>query len=257
VALGEAAAQHQQALDRRDHEFQEVQDRLVATQNELRSALQTLAQAQSTIQELNEQRSVLEARHKTTAAQLDDTSQQLQARTAELEAEHARRMDEQKQQEQFAKRLRVVYDQLVEQLQDDIQAETVTVKQNGDHLLVRIAGTATFRQGRATVRRQGRVMLQKMSRVLGEHPDSQLNVEGHTDAMPLNAELRQSLGTNWELSTARALYVIHYLRKLGIAPERLVAEGYGPYRPLVSNETPEGRTQNRRIEIIVRPTVQS
>jgi chemotaxis protein MotB len=96
-----------------------------------------------------------------------------------------------------------------------------------------------------------------MSRVLGEHPDYQLNVEGHTDAMPLNAELRQSLGTNWELSTARALYVIHYFRKLGIAPERLVAEGYGPYRPLVSNETPEGRTQNRRIEITMRPAVQS
>jgi chemotaxis protein MotB len=75
--------------------------------------------------------------------------------------------------------------------------------------------------------------------------------------MPLNAVLREHWGTNWELSTARATYVIHHFRKFGVSPERLAIEGYGPHRPLASNETPEGRTQNRRIEIIMRPSAKS
>ena len=137
------------------------------------------------------------------------------------------------------------------------QPETVMVKQNGDHLLVRMAGGAIFTQGKASLRRQGRVMMRKMSRILGKHPDYRINVEGHTDDLPLNSELRERWGTNWELSTARAISVIHCFRKLGVAPDRLAAEGYGPHRPLVSNKTPAERVQNRRIEIIVRPLVQS
>lgn len=203
------------------------------------------------------QRVEWEELYKTTAARLDDTSRQLQDRTAEVEAENARRLAAQQQQEQLAMRLKGVHDQLVEQLQKEIEAETIMVKQNGDHLLLRMAGGALFTQGKAAIRRPGRVMLKKMSRVLSEHADYEIHVEGHTDNMPLNAALRERWRTNWGLSTARAVSVIHCFHKLGVAPDRLKAEGYGPYRPLVSNETPAGRIQNRRIEIIVRPTAKS
>jgi chemotaxis protein MotB len=250
MALEQAAEQHQQALEARDQDLRAAQD-------ELRSTQQTLAQTQESLQDLRVQRVELEERYKATTAQLDDNARQLQVRTAEVEAENARRMAEQQQQEQLAMRLRGVHDQLVEQLQDEIRAETVMVQQNGDHLLVRMAGRATFAQGKTSMRRQGRMILQKMSRILGVHPDYEIRVEGHADAMPLNAVLREHWGTNWELSTARATYVIHHFRKFGVSPERLVIEGYGPHRPLASNETPEGRTQNRRIEIIMRPSAKS
>ena len=95
-------------------------------------------------------------------------------------------------------------------------------------------------------------MLRKISRVLENHPDYHINVEGHTDNMPLNATLRERWGSNWQLSTARSVSVIDCFERLGLSAERLTAEGYGPYRPLMSNETSQGRRQNRRVELIVR-----
>lgn len=73
-------------------------------------------------------------------------------------------------------------------------------------------------------------------------------VEGHTDNVPIKTE---RFGSNWELSSARAFSVIHHFLRGGIAPERLVAHGYGEFRPLASNETEEGRAKNRRIEITI------
>lgn len=100
-------------------------------------------------------------------------------------------------------------------------------------------------------------MLQKISTVLQTFPAYEVHVEGHTDSMPLNSELREQWRSNWELSTARALSVIHCLQMRGVAPLRLTAEGHGPYHPIASNETRAGRVQNRRVDIIVRPSQHS
>jgi len=73
-------------------------------------------------------------------------------------------------------------------------------------------------------------------------------VEGHTDNLPIHTK---EFPSNWELSTARAISVIRYLEEKGINKERLSALGYGEYRPLVSNNTPENRAINRRVGIII------
>ena len=84
--------------------------------------------------------------------------------------------------------------------------------------------------------------------------DKAIRVEGHTDNVPIAPSLRVRFATNWELSTARATAVVRYLQdKAGIAPDHLIASGYGEYRPLSPNTTPEGRAQNRRIEIVLVP----
>ena len=72
--------------------------------------------------------------------------------------------------------------------------------------------------------------------------------EGHTDNIPIHTSLFKS---NWELSSARAFSVIYYFINKGIAPERLVAHGFGEFRPAYSNETESERAKNRRIEITV------
>jgi len=78
-------------------------------------------------------------------------------------------------------------------------------------------------------------------------------IEGHTDKVPIK---RSGWKSNWELSTARALSVLHYLEKdEGISPERLSAIGYGEYRPVASNDSRDGRKQNRRVEIVILPNV--
>lgn len=74
-----------------------------------------------------------------------------------------------------------------------------------------------------------------------------LRVEGHTDAMPIHME---EYASNWELSAIRAVNVLRYfLEKGNIPAERLAAVGFGQYRPLIANDTPEGKAQNRRIEV--------
>lgn len=78
-----------------------------------------------------------------------------------------------------------------------------------------------------------------------------IQVEGHTDNMPIETAQYPS---NWELSTLRAVNILRYLQRKGdIPPERLAAVGFGEYQPIASNDTPEGRKKNRRIEIMFRP----
>jgi len=81
-------------------------------------------------------------------------------------------------------------------------------------------------------------------------PKNKIVIEGHTDNIPIKSGGRYS--SNWELSLARSLSIVHYLTEFeGIAPERFVPAGYGEYRPLYPNDTPEHRALNRRVEIVI------
>ena len=69
--------------------------------------------------------------------------------------------------------------------------------------------------------------------------------------MPIGPELRNRFPSNWELSTARATGVVRYLVAQGVNPNSISAEGFGDSRPVASNDTPQGRGKNRRVEIII------
>jgi chemotaxis protein MotB len=87
-----------------------------------------------------------------------------------------------------------------------------------------------------------------------ENKNQQIAVEGHTDDVPLGAGLRTNFPSNWELSAARAAAVVRFLQKEGgLEPQRLSVRGYSYYKPIASNDNEEGRRQNRRIEIILKP----
>ena len=89
---------------------------------------------------------------------------------------------------------------------------------------------------------------------LSEVKDRAISIEGHTDDVPIGAELSRKYATNWELSAARACTIVRYLReKVGIDPAVLSATGYGEYQPIAPNESEEGRAKNRRIEIVLVP----
>jgi len=82
-------------------------------------------------------------------------------------------------------------------------------------------------------------------------PDLNVGIEGHTDNQPIQYSGWKS---NWELSAARALSVLHYLAdEKGVAPVRLSAIGYGENQPVASNDTKEGRKENRRVEVVILP----
>lgn len=109
-----------------------------------------------------------------------------------------------------------------------------------------------FDSGRDVVRKEAKDTLHKVSEILNRDViDSNIAVEGHTDNEPIQ---KSGWRSNWELSSARALAVVHYFIDEGaIDPSRLSAVGYGEHKPVALNDTPQGKQQNRRVEIVILP----
>ena len=111
-----------------------------------------------------------------------------------------------------------------------------------------------FDFGKARISRDGRKVLAKVGEAMAGTQDMQIRVIGHTDNVPIRRAYRAKFPSNWELSVTRAAAVARYLQhKSKIDPGRLEAVGRSFYAPLASNDTKEGRAQNRRVEIILTP----
>ncbi len=151
-------------------------------------------------------------------------------------------------------KLKGTYDQLVGNLKEQINDGQVQITQLAGRLSVNMVDKILFNSGEANVKPEGEKVLLKVGTALKTIQDKAIRVEGHTDNVPIAGSLRERFPSNWELSTARATAVVRYLQeKAGIPPERLIAAGYGEHRPIAPNLTPEGRAQNRRIEIVLVP----
>jgi len=115
-------------------------------------------------------------------------------------------------------------------------------------LVISLKDTEFFDSGKAIVRPESMVLLDNISAAIGQYSNS-VRIEGHTDNQPIKTVLFPS---NWELSTARATNIVHYLVKThDLPPERLSAIGYGEYRPIADNRTEEGRQKNRRVDVVL------
>jgi chemotaxis protein MotB len=115
-------------------------------------------------------------------------------------------------------------------------------------LEVHLGEKILFPSGRATIRPEAFPLLDKLAQTLLLVPNL-IRVEGHTDNVPINTP---QFPSNWELSTARAASIVRYfIDHHNFSPTRLSAAGYGEYRPIASNDTPEGRALNRRVDIII------
>src|SRR3989441_9223708 len=111
-----------------------------------------------------------------------------------------------------------------------------------------------FDSGKAEIKPQGKDVLGKVGQVLLGVKDKQIRIEGYTDSVPIGVALRQQFPTNWELSAVRATTVLRFLEeKAGVDGKTLAAVGYGPSRPVASNDTTEGKAENRRVEITLTP----
>jgi chemotaxis protein MotB len=141
------------------------------------------------------------------------------------------------------------YDELVGKLEEEIQRGEVKISELKGKLTVNVVDKILFDSGKATLKGNGLKVLQQIGDVLKTAADKNVQVEGHTDNVPISTP---QYPTNWELSMARATTVLHFLHnKVGIPGERLSAVGFGEYQPISSNSTPAGRAQNRRIQIVL------
>jgi chemotaxis protein MotB len=139
-------------------------------------------------------------------------------------------------------------------LKDEIAAQEIELVELEDTLKVVFIDKILFDSGSVEINAKGRNILLVVADSIRENKNQPVVVEGHTDNMPLGPTLKERFPSNWELSAARAAAVVRFLQKQGrVQPKRLSARGYSYFRPVESNQTKEGRRQNRRIEIIFGP----
>ncbi len=141
---------------------------------------------------------------------------------------------------------------LEEKLQKEIGDKQVRLEMAERGLAIIFLAEVLFDSGKAKIKEEAMPILDKVAVVLKESVgDRDIGIEGHTDNEPIKYSGWRS---NWELSTGRATSVLHYLvDEKGIEPKRVSAIGYGEYRPVASNDTSEGRQQNRRVEVVILP----
>ena len=210
----------------------------------------------------------LETKSNQTQAQLEQDKRDLQAQISKLQSDKNRLLDtieglktelnqeklavQQKEREvsELDKTRMEIESSLKEQIaQRDIKLEEIEGK-----LKVTFVDKILFDSGSVTIKPKGQEVLLKLADSFRDGQDQNIVVEGHTDNVQIGSALLDRFPTNWELSAARATAVVRFLQEKGnIAPERLTASGFGFYRAVATNETPEGRKQNRRIEIILVP----
>ncbi len=169
----------------------------------------------------------------------------------ELEAKIA---DMSKEKEAEISRLTDTYDKLVVDMEKEIEKGQIKIVQLEDRLSVSMVDKILFPSGEAQITPEGVKILERVGSVLKNTQNKTIRVEGHTDNVQIHPKLQKKFPTNWELSTARATNVVRFLQeKVGIESVRLQAVGMSEYHPVQSNKTEEGRSQNRRIEIILLP----
>jgi chemotaxis protein MotB len=155
------------------------------------------------------------------------------------------------QQNQQLQYMNSTYQQLNQSLQSEVSADQVQVKQLQNRLQVTMINAILFPEGGWELNQNGRQELNKVIPALQGISGKQIVIQGYTDNEPILAPLAQRFPSNWDLAAARAVQVVRYLESQGIDPNELSAVSFGKYHPIAPNDSPQGRSQNRRINITI------
>ena len=225
---------------------QKTFDRLQAQNKLMTQEMQTLtSQAdglQTQVRNLTSENELLK-KDKEALVRKNDT---LQAKVSELtpKAEKAEELEMATQ----------TFRDLTSKLEKEIQEGQVQIKEMKGRLTMTMVDTILFPSGSTEISKKGQKVLDKVVSILKDVKDKRIQIEGHTDNVPIVSDLKKQYPTNWELSTGRATEVVRYLQERGgLDPHILSATGYGEYQPVAQNTTEEGKHKNRRIEIVLLP----
>lgn len=146
-----------------------------------------------------------------------------------------------------------VRDEMASAIRDMDMDDAVSVRSSKGEVIITLREKVTFRPGEADLLDTSRPVLDKIGGLLHRYPSFMVEIDGHTDDQPINTRQYPS---NWELSVDRATKVLKYLvAKGGMEPSRCYVQGNADLRPLVPNDTPEQRAENRRVEIRLKQAV--
>jgi chemotaxis protein MotB len=219
---------------------------LALAQHEKKSELQ------GEIDKLSPRAAESEARVKDLAAKLataEAERTQLAAAKDELSKDVASKDEE-------LTKLKATETQLKDKLKVELSSGDISLTEDGGKLRVGLVDKVLFNSGEATINKRGENVLMRVGTILAGIADRQILVSGHTDQTPIGEKRATQFASNWELSVARATNVVRFLQdKAAVPGERLVASGYGEFHPVASNKSSTGRAKNRRIEILLVPTM--
>lgn len=225
---------------------------------EMRQSINRLTDENRTLtadrQRLSEENALLSADKKVVTQQYDA----LVIEKTRIEQENQKlvhAVDEEKRirEEQLAK-VKSTYGELIDKMKTEIERGEITISDLQGKLTVNMVERILFDSGSADVKSGGKEVLRKVGGILAGIKDKEVRVEGHSDNVPISSKLQERYPSNWDLSAARAINVLQFLKSsVDIPGERLVACGFGEFRPIADNSTAEGRAQNRRIQIVLTP----
>ncbi len=168
---------------------------------------------------------------------------------SDSDKEKEKEMSEAELEMQSLQAAKEVYEKVDAYLKDAGIREEISMKYSPNYVKLILPGEALFDPLSAGIKPDGQVLIDSMSDVIGkeEFKEFDLQIDGHTDNLPTYTE---DFASNWELSTGRAISVGKYLISTqNVSENRVACTGYGEYRPVADNSTPEGRAKNRRVEI--------
>ncbi len=143
------------------------------------------------------------------------------------------------------------YENLAQSLKGEIETGKIELSELQGRMTVKMKDKILFASGSARIGKEGQEALSKVADAFKNLRGKIVRVEGHTDDVPTDP--KSAFPTNWELSLGRAMAVVRYLQAGGVDPTLLSAAGYGQYHPIAPNDSPENRSLNRRIEIVLAP----
>ncbi|HEY8659159.1 MAG TPA: OmpA family protein [Chitinophagaceae bacterium] len=222
---------------------------IISLQNNITSLENNIAAQKNSINDLNKRISSLSNQNSQLGQQTADQQNQLSLSQKELQRQQQRLQQLQDILQQQRAQSEMLKNKMLEALKGFNSNDLSVVQKNGK-VYVSLSENLLFPSGSAVVNPKGVDALSKLAAVLNLNGDVAVNIEGHTDSIPIRGRYQD----NWDLSTARADAIVRILvNTYRVDPIRVIASGHSYFDPVESNATPEGRARNRRTEIILSP----
>lgn len=242
-ALNKRIASQEETINGQKKEIQQQKNTIQSLNNRVARLLDSISNNEDEIIDLTSRIDKLGDENKKTAKQLNSTKDEVADQRKRLEQLQAFIDQQQKATENLRKK---IADAL-----EGFNSNELTITRKNGKVYISMQEGLLFPSGSAVVNPKGKEALAKVAGVLNTNTEVNINIEGHTDSLPIHTK---QYPDNWSLSTARSTSIAHVLiDEYKVSPAKLIASGRSEYDPLAPNSTPQGRAANRRTEIILEP----
>jgi chemotaxis protein MotB len=255
-------SEHEAALANASRRLQAAQQQHAAIQAQLQGQLQQrdqlLAQAQAREEELKKKLDDATALNDQLSKELEKLGKDVSTLVAQKGSlndaldETKKRLDELRKAQLAAKKRAQLFRDLALKFKKMVDAGDLKIVLRDGRMVLQLRNDVLFDSGKTSIKDEGKSALEEVARILVTLDDRKLQVAGHTDNVPISTSRYPS---NWELSTARAVSVVKYLVEQGVKSTSISAAGYSEHDPVNDNESDEGKSRNRRIEIVLQPNI--